>query len=259
MNFLFKFENLSRKSILVYLILRFIFINLFRGILFEKEANGFKKLKIKENLNIIDIGVNDGLSTSFFLKIFKNSNFFIFEPLKFDKSYLRNNQNNFVKYFNLALGEKNSKNFINIPYVKFLSLFKFELSAYAAISTSNSPVYEINRSLKTFFFHKKIKKKKLKVKIKKLDNFKIKADIIKLDAEGYEDQIIFGAEKTIKHNKPILYIERPSKIIINFLKKINYEIFVFDNNRNSFIKVQKMNQKYRNYYFLNNKNRKLFK
>ena len=253
MNFLFFFENISRKFLIIYLILRYLFIKLFRGILFEKEANGFKKIKVKRNLNIIDIGVNDGLSTSFFLKIFNNCKFYIFEPLKFDKSYLKNNQNNSVFYYNFALGEKNSKNFINIPYIKLFYFFKFYLSAYSTISTSNKNIYEINKSLKTFFFYKTLKNKKLKIQIKKLDNFKIKADIIKLDVEGHEDQVIRGAKNTIKIYKPILYIERPSNNIIKILKKLKYKIYVFDIEKNSFKQVSKTSKKYRNYYFLNKK------
>ena len=53
MNFLFFFENLSRKFLTIYLILRYVFIKLFRGILFEKEANGFK-IKVRRNC-IVDI------------------------------------------------------------------------------------------------------------------------------------------------------------------------------------------------------------
>ena len=253
MNFIFFFENLSRKFLIIYLILRYIFIKLFRGILFEKEANGFKKIKVRRNLNIVDIGVNDGLSTSFFLKIFDNCKFYIFEPLKFDKSYLKNNQNNSVFYYNFALGEKNSENFINIPYIKLFYYFKFYLSAYSTISTSKKNVYEINKSLKTFFFYKMLKNKKLKIKIKKLDNFKIKADIIKLDVEGHEDQVIKGAKNTIRVYKPILYIERPSNNIIKILKKLKYKIYVFDIKKNSFKEVFKISKKYRNYYFLNKK------
>ena len=134
---------------------------------------------------------------------------------------------------------------------------KFNLSAYSAISSNKNPIYEINKSLKTFFFYKKIKNRRLKVKIKKLDNFKIKADVIKLDVEGHEDQVINGARKTIRTHKPILYIERPSKNIIKILKKMEYEIYVFNDSKNSFIRVHKMLETHRNYYFFN-KTEKIF-
>lgn len=253
MNLLFFFENLSRKFIIIYLILRYTFIKLFRGILFEKEANGFKLIKIKNNLNIIDVGANDGLSTSFLLKIFKKSKFHVFEPLKFDQSYLKNSQDNYINYYNFALGEKNSHNFINIPYIRLFYIIKFYLSAYSTISSNNVNIYEINKSLKTFIFYKSLKNKKIKIKIKKLDNFKIKADIIKLDVEGHEDQVIKGGKNTIKKYKPLLYIERPSKNIIKTLKKLNYLIYVFDIKKNSFNKVQSISKKNRNYYFFNKK------
>ena len=77
--------------------------------------------------------------------------------------------------------------------------------------------------------------------------------MIKLDVEGHEDQVINGAKKTIKTHKPILYIERPSKNIIKILKKMKYEIYVFNDSKNSFIRVNKILKKHRNYYFFNNK------
>ncbi len=249
MKFLFYFENLSRKSIIIYSILRYFFIKLFRGVLLEKEAYGFKKLKKKTNLNIVDIGANDGLSVSFFFSIFRNSNLFIFEPLKINKNYLKKNNKNKVKYYNIALGEKNSNEIINIPYIKFLSFFKIYLYAYSAISNKNKPIYEINNSLKTFFNYKKIRKKQIKIKIKKFDSFNIKPDIIKLDVEEYEDKVINGAKKSINKFKPLLYIERPSKNIISYLLNKKYKMYVFDVKKNLFRKILKKSNNYRNYYF----------
>ena len=252
MNFLFLFENLGRKYLIIYSILRYIFVKFFRGILYEKEANGFKILNRKKNLKIIDIGTNDGLSTSFFLKIFKNSIIYIFEPLKFKNNYLKNKNNNKVKVYNIALGETNKKSYLNIPYYNFF-LFEIYLSAYSTISNSKNKIYNINKSLKTFFFYNKINKKRMKVEIKKLDNFNLKVDIIKLDVEGYEDNVIKGSIKTIKKYKPLLYIERPTKKTTQFLKKLDYEIFVFDLDNKSFIKATENLKKYRNYFFINRK------
>ncbi len=249
MKFLFYFENLGRKSIILYLILRFIFIKLFRGYFFEKEAHGFKKLKKKTNLNIVDIGANDGLSVSFFLSIFRDSNLFVFEPLKLNKNYLKKNNKNKIKYYNIALGEKNTVEKINIPYIVFFS-YKIYLYAYSAISKKKQHMYEINKSLKTFFYYKKIKKKQLKIKIKTFDSFNIKPDIIKLDVEAYEDKVINGAKKTINKYKPLLYIERPTKQLISYLKKRKYEMYIFDVRKDLFKKAYYQSKEYRNYYFI---------
>ena len=48
------------------------------------------------------------------------------------------------------------------------------------------------------------------IKIKRIDDFKIKADIIKIDTENFENEVVLGSIKTIKKNYPILYIENPS-------------------------------------------------
>ena len=105
MNLLFSFENLARKSLILYSISRFIFIKIFKGILYEKEANGFKNLNKKNKLNIVDVGINDGLSTSF-LNIFKNSNIYAFEPLKIKNNKFHKINNNKIKLYNIGLGKK---------------------------------------------------------------------------------------------------------------------------------------------------------
>ena len=153
MNFIFFFENLSRKYLIIYFILRYLFILIFRGILYEKQANGFKILKNKKNLQLIDIGANDGLSSSFFLDCFYKSKIYIFEPLNLINNVLKSKNNNKIKKFDIGLGNKNSFNYLNIPYFHFLFFKKrFYLSAYSTVSKKNDKIYKINNSLKTFFF-----------------------------------------------------------------------------------------------------------
>tara|TARA_A100001015_G_scaffold202119_1_gene225714 strand:+ start:839 stop:1204 length:366 start_codon:yes stop_codon:yes gene_type:complete len=106
MSFIFNFENLSRKFLICYFLLRYIFITIFRGKLYEKQANGFKQLKKRNKLNILDIGANDGLSTSFFINAFNDSKIYIFEPLKFTKIKNKFSNKNRLKYFNIGLGDK---------------------------------------------------------------------------------------------------------------------------------------------------------
>ena len=250
MNLLFSFENLARKSLILYSISRFIFIKIFKGILYEKEANGFKNLNKKNKLNIVDVGINDGLSTSFFFIFFKNSNIYAFEPLKIKNNKFHKINNNKIKLYNIGLGKKNKNTYLNIPFYNIFGL-KIYMSAYSTVSESFDKIYNINKSLKTFIFYKKISKERKKIKIKKLDNYNLKVDIIKLDVEGFEDKVIEGSRKTIKKNKPLLYIERPTNKTVQFLKNLDYKIFAFDINRKKFIKSNVNKKKDRNYFFVN--------
>jgi len=47
------------------------------------------------------------------------------------------------------------------------------------------------------------------VEMRTLDSFRFQdVDFIKIDCEGYEDFVLQGAEKTIRHNKPVIIVEQ---------------------------------------------------
>jgi hypothetical protein len=81
----------------------------------------------------------------------------------------------------------------------------------------------------------------------------LKPNIIKLDIEGYEDRAINGGKNLIKKYKPIMYIERPTSKLINFLKKTGYKMYVYDLSNKKFTSIKKTSSEYRNYYFLANR------
>ena len=48
-----------------------------------------------------------------------------------------------------------------------------------------------------------------KVELKKLDDYELTdVDFIKIDVEGYENQVILGAKETLLRNKPIIIVEQ---------------------------------------------------
>jgi hypothetical protein len=48
-----------------------------------------------------------------------------------------------------------------------------------------------------------------KVELKKLDNYEFSdVDFIKIDVEGYENQVVLGAKETLLRNKPIIIVEQ---------------------------------------------------
>lgn len=70
------------------------------------------------------------------------------------------------------------------------------------------------------------------IEIKTLDSFKFKEiDLIKIDVQGYEEQVLIGAKNTIAENKPILIVELithknspPNETALKLLKEYGYEI-----------------------------------
>ena len=48
-----------------------------------------------------------------------------------------------------------------------------------------------------------------KVELKKLDDYEFTdIDFIKIDVEGYENQVVLGAKETLLRNKPIIIVEQ---------------------------------------------------
>ena len=51
---------------------------------------------------------------------------------------------------------------------------------------------------------------------------------MKIDVEGHEEKTIKGAEKILRNNKVLIYVETDNRKVINFLKNINFKIYYFN-------------------------------
>jgi len=151
--------------------------------------------QIDKNKVVVDVGANIGYYT--ILAASRAKMVYAFEPDKNSFEILKKNIeiNNFknVKIFNKAVGNKNIK---------------------VGIITS-----------KDNFGDNKVKEGN-EIDCMRLDDLIDKADILKIDVQGWEPEVILGAKKIISKDKPILFLEyTPSEYandeMINFLKK-NY-------------------------------------
>jgi FkbM family methyltransferase len=239
----------------------FIFARIFFRILFTKYIydTDFKILKILRNNNyfndrkipIIDIGANDGVSYKFIRNFIKKNLIYSFEPLKSNfkklKKIKKKDQN--YKILNFGLSNKTMFKKIFIPYFK-----NYELSYFASLNKQSS-ILRLKNSLFIKNLLNKIKFRSEFIKIKKLDNFFLKPNFIKIDIEGHEYECILGSIRTIKKSKPILLIEYNPKInkkIYNILKKIGYKTYYYDG-KNDCIKLHK-NKKVFNIIYVHNNN-----
>ena len=108
--------------------------------------------------------------------------------------------------------------------------------------------------------------KEFSVTMRKIDSLNIEnIGLIKIDVEGFEMDVLRGAEKTIRIQKPTLIIENeivhtddPFEVF-DFMKKIGYQIFYVDkklnltklNNEFDFAKNQ-TNPHNKNYDYIQN-------
>ena len=146
-----------------------------------------------DKLDIFDIGANEGQTAIKFHNYFPHSNIYCFEPISTTSSTLRGNLDNIpnCKLFKSAIGSKDDE----------IGIFFQENNQW------NSLVPEINKSLK------RTGQNSEKIKTTSSDIFatehKIKhIDIVKSDTEGYELEVIKGAENLLNNQLiDVLYFE----------------------------------------------------
>jgi FkbM family methyltransferase len=144
--------------------------------------------------SIVDIGANIGQTSLWIAQylIEVEAEILAFEPypstfIKLQSNINLNDFNN-IKVFNLALGNSNSE-------IDMVEDYESNSGGYKILSES-----DIDSN----------KKKKTTVKQVKLDQFKDqlkKVNLIKIDVEGYEFEVLSGANELIRKHKPYLFIE----------------------------------------------------
>ena len=159
----------------------------------------FQKIIKNKKPIIFDVGANKGQSIDRFLKVNNEAIIHSFEPILDEYNLLRNKYNNFenIKLNNLALGEKKTKKNFNVTKhsgnSSFLNLKKD--TDWLKLRAKQLGVNEDNYV-----------KEKLEVDINSLDSYCAEnsianIDIIKIDTQGYEEQILIGGKKMIENQK----------------------------------------------------------
>lgn len=137
---------------------------------------------------LIDVGSNKGQFSVLFNYYYPKSKIYSFEP---QKKYLLIQKKilskKIVSFFNFCLGEKISYDYLNITA-------KEDSSSLLDPNIFSDTIYKII--------------KKVRVRIKTLDeviNFKRdKIYLLKIDVQGYENQVLLGAKKNLKNIKYII-------------------------------------------------------
>lgn len=141
------------------------------------------KKHIKENAVILDIGANIGNHTIFFAKECKAQKIYSFEPTQKTFQILKENirinrLDNMVVAINAALGDKDT-----------------HVDVIVDVKDAGSNHVEENMNGDTV--------------MNSLDSLRIddRIDFVKIDVEGYEYEVLRGAEKTISKDRPDIFIE----------------------------------------------------
>lgn len=160
--------------------------------------------KIKNFRTYIDIGASTGKTSYPFVDHFNK--IICFEPNP--ESFIELSKNKLLECHNFALGDKEETKTLIINDIT-------NNPEHGSISTDRNKDWNNG--------------KKYTVEVKKLDSFKFfeNVDFIKIDTEQYELNVLKGAEKTLKRNKPFIMFENKRNEADNaiiFLLEIGFTV-----------------------------------
>lgn len=201
------------------------FVQLLKGKLFSiasfEVLSNLKKMVPDLNY-IIDVGANSGQFSQAAIHFYPNAKVDIFEPLpnQFSKIETKFRGKSNISTFNLAMGNEEGT----------ISFFQNNYGHISSVLEINSDNIHYPKSDKDL--------NQIEVKISTLDNFldgkKIPSpSLLKLDVQGYELEVIKGAEGRIQEinyliieaNLEQLYKDQPSFTEINtYLNERNFEL-----------------------------------
>jgi FkbM family methyltransferase len=207
----------------------------------EKEIELIHKI-IKNDWLIFDIGASVGYYSILFSKLANNGQIFSFEPARKNYDILRMNikENNCQNILpqNLAIGDK----------VASANLLIFEDYAYNSLINTNRQKLIGQEKVNVTTIDEFVSVNKIK-----------KLNFIKIDAEGYEYNILKGGLDSISFFKPLILCEicqsnltsvglKPDYVVEKFIK-IGYEVFSINKSEIKKIKnIQDIGSDY-NFFF----------
>ena len=211
------FLSLFVKNIIVFVD---VFIHRKR---IENILTKIKNVKVK---TIYDIGANDCEYSMIFNKIFPLAKIFAFEPNPYlcEQAKKKTKKIKNIKIIMNAVGNNNKT-------------VKIKIEKHSPLTTS---LAKINHNSKTSkvkkFLNQKNKLEIIKTKILKIDNFIKKnklPDFIKIDVEGYEEEVLKGMKNNLKKIKMIMiefhfdgqYKNYNTSRLHNTLIKNNFRIY----------------------------------
>jgi FkbM family methyltransferase len=201
------------------------------GLVHEEDFKGLPVLGLTKASTCIDIGANFGQSIGSLCAVLGAPRIVAFEPNPIAYAHLAKiaRRSDKVTVYNYALGESPGELHLHIPQCGGVILDQFATigtvqldeiidtyikAGYAFAATSPMQIIDYL------------------VLVKRLDEFGLAPDFIKIDVESSELQVLCGAESTIRKSLPILMIEngeRPE--IISWLTALSYHRYVFGEGR----------------------------
>lgn len=168
---------------------------------YRPEYRGVRTFQVQNPL-FVDIGANRGLSISTLRTMKPDARIIGFEP---NYNLVERLQRLFAEDVNVrveafALGDKDGELTLHVPVYR-----SYRFDGLASVYKHNAERW-LNPDRVWGFDPSKLVIEEMRVRIRTLDEFNLAPFLVKIYAQGYEQEIVRGAERTIKRYQPMILI-----------------------------------------------------
>lgn len=191
----------------------------------ERDYYGLQLLVNNSGGLFLDVGANDGVSALSFRKINSVCSIYSLEPNPMHRRSLERLKKRLPNfdYRLCAAGDEPGWTTLTIPMYRGLPLH--------SASFCNPDQRQVLEADFPPHVARKLKYVTQNVPVVRIDDLRLSPTVVKVDAEGYDERIIYGMQETIRRCKPILMIENNTMTrdsIARFLAPLGYRMEEYD-------------------------------
>jgi len=222
-------SHLVQRDIRVYIVVRHRIGRMRPFLPHEPDFAAFRLLP-RAGGCFLDIGANDGISALSFRVFDKVTPIVSVEPNPFHRKSLEAVKKKIGKFDYLLVGAGDQDSSVRL----FTPVYKgYPLTSYASLDPEVSR-HNLERSMPIRNIWKDAAFVDTEVPIKRMDDFDLNPDFIKIDVEGFEDAALRGLTRTLAARLPAIMVEyNPASFsrVTEILQPLGYRAFVYDPRR----------------------------
>jgi FkbM family methyltransferase len=193
---------------------------------FERDFSGIPLLEPPPDALFLDIGANRGQSTDAILMMSPGATVHLFEPNEELHARLQHRFGNRpdITVHNFGLGDEEMEADFYVPFYK-----KWMFDGLASFDEREARDWLDGRLY--FFKESNVRVEKSICRVLRLDDLDLAPFFVKIDVQGFELNVLEGAERTLAAHTPVLLIETPNEAVTAFLGQRGYEHYALDGGR----------------------------
>ncbi len=191
----------------------------------DKSYYGFAHLVHPGDGLFLDIGANDGISAIGFKHIHSDYRVLSLEPNRNHEAALVRLKKKLkgFDYRIMGAGSRSGQEVLHMPFYQGVPIYT---------AASLSPDFVRDSMAHQFNGHGKEKLAYVQqiVDIARIDDLGLSPDIIKIDTEGFDYEVLLGAQATISSGRPFVMIEYNPKLVdvqVAFFEQLGYVLWTY--------------------------------